>query len=76
MGVDVVDIRFNPAGDVLFALTATGELMSWTWRTEALIAEACARLPRNLTVEEWQRFLGDEPFRTTCPSLHESAPLR
>jgi len=41
----------------------------WLWRPEDLIAEACARLPRNLTREEWQQYIGDEPYRPTCPNL-------
>ncbi|MBW4548699.1 MAG: hypothetical protein KME25_30485 [Symplocastrum torsivum CPER-KK1] len=36
---------------------------------ENLITEACRRLTRNLTPEEWQQYLGDEPYRKTCPNL-------
>lgn len=39
--------------------------------TQELIAEACAKLPRNLTHDEWKRYLQGEPYRTTCPSLRE-----
>ena len=46
-----------------------GTARVWLWRPEDLIAEACARLPRNLTLEEWQRYIGDEPYRPTCPDL-------
>jgi hypothetical protein len=41
----------------------------WLVWPEDLIAEACARLTRNLTQEEWERYLGDEPYRKTCPDL-------
>jgi WD40 repeat protein len=34
-----------------------------------LVKEACARLTRNLTHEEWTRYLGDEPYQKTCPAL-------
>jgi hypothetical protein len=35
-----------------------------------LIAEACSRLTRNLTLEEWRQHIGgDEPYRPTCPDL-------
>jgi hypothetical protein len=34
-----------------------------------LIADACSRLPRNLTRLEWRQYLGDEPYRPTCPNL-------
>ncbi len=28
---------------------------------------ACGRLTRNLTFEEWQQYLPDDPYRKTCP---------
>ena len=34
-----------------------------------LIAEACARLPRNLTPDEWRQYLGDERYAPTCQNL-------
>ena len=39
------------------------------WRTEDLIAEACARLPNNLSQGEWTVYLGSEPYRQTCSSF-------
>jgi len=38
-------------------------------RPEDLVDEACARLTRNLTSEEWKLYIGDEPYRKTCPNL-------
>jgi len=38
-------------------------------RADALIEAACKRVSRNLTAEEWRNYLGDEPYRKTCPSL-------
>ncbi len=38
-------------------------------RPDGLIAEACSRLKRNLTPDEWKQYLGDEPYRKTCPNL-------
>jgi len=37
-----------------------------------LIRDACSRLPRNLTREEWNRYLPGEPYRATCPNLPEA----
>ncbi|MEM9007791.1 MAG: AAA-like domain-containing protein [Cyanobacteria bacterium P01_F01_bin.86] len=34
-----------------------------------LIELACSRLNRNLTYQEWQRFIGDEPYQKTCDNL-------
>jgi WD40 repeat protein len=39
------------------------------WKPEDLINEACARLNRNLTQQEWRQFFPDEPYRKTCPNL-------
>ncbi len=38
-------------------------------RVEDLQQAACARTPRNLTQEEWQRFMGERPYRRTRPDL-------
>jgi WD40 repeat protein len=45
------------------------QLRRHLWRAEDLIAEACARLDRNLTQTEWRQYLGDEPYRKSCPTL-------
>jgi hypothetical protein len=34
-----------------------------------LITDACSRVSRNLTHEEWQRYVGKEPYQQTCPNL-------
>jgi hypothetical protein len=39
------------------------------WRTEDLIADAGARLSRNLTQEEWHHYLGGEPYAKTYINL-------
>jgi WD40 repeat protein len=36
---------------------------------EDLIAEACSRLTRNLTREDWQQYFPGEPYSKTCPDL-------
>jgi len=46
-----------------------GTAQIWYVSTKDLIVQACQRLTRNLTHQEWQRYLGDEPYRRTCPNL-------
>lgn len=41
----------------------------WLWHPEDLINEACTRLDRNLTYNEWQQYFGDEPYRKICDNL-------
>ncbi len=40
-----------------------------TWRTDDIIAQACARLSRNLECDDWRVWLRDETYRPTCPNL-------
>jgi hypothetical protein len=50
--------------------TAIGEnVRLGSWHFENLINEACSRLPRNFTKEEWQDYMGDESYQLTCPNL-------
>lgn len=36
---------------------------------ESWKARACRIAERNLSQEEWRRYLGDEPYRVTCPNV-------
>lgn len=46
-----------------------GPLQTWFLRPFDLIVEACNRLTRNLTRDEWSQFLGSEPYMQTCPNV-------
>ncbi len=65
---DVEAVAVSPDGKWL--VTASGG-RGWRWllQPQDLIAEACARLTRNLTPQEWQQYLSQEPYRKTCPKL-------
>jgi WD40 repeat protein len=67
-------IAFTPDGKYLIAesgdlFAANHAVDTFLWRPADLVTEACARLTRNLTPEEWRKYLGEEPFRKTCPDL-------
>jgi KaiC/GvpD/RAD55 family RecA-like ATPase len=64
----VLAVAFSPDGKWL-AIASESTARVWLVWPEDLIAEACSRLTRNLTREEWRRYLGDEPYRPTCPNL-------
>ena len=64
---------FSPDGKYL--ATASNELARlWLWRSEDLQKEACQRLGRNLTYEEWQSYMGNKDYSKTCEALpvHQS----
>jgi hypothetical protein len=65
----VGSVAFSPDGKCL--ATASDDKMAYVQsrQPKGLIDEACTRLPHNLTKEEWQQHLGDEPYRKTGPNL-------
>jgi WD40 repeat protein len=46
---------------------------AWLWRPEDLVAEACARVERNLGPEDRLRYLGNAAAPPTCPDLRADA---
>ncbi len=37
--------------------------------TQALVNALCRRANRNLTQAEWKQYIGDHPYRRTCPAF-------
>ncbi|PWH17201.1 MAG: hypothetical protein DDG60_02865 [Anaerolineae bacterium] len=63
----VLFVAFSPDGRYVISSGLDDGISVWYWRIADLMAEACRRLPRNLTLAEWQTYIGDEPYRPTCP---------
>ncbi len=62
-------VAYSPDGRWLATGSADHMARVWFLDQNDLVEEACRRLPRNLTPEEWAQNLGDEPYRSTCPNL-------
>jgi WD40 repeat protein len=61
----------GPAGGIAF-LASNGTLRLWRDDPGSLLAQACARANRNLSRQEWERFVGPaHPYHRTCPNLPE-----
>ncbi|MBT8199238.1 MAG: hypothetical protein KJO36_01855, partial [Acidimicrobiia bacterium] len=56
-------------------LTASGDSTARQWYADIddLVEAACDRAVRNMTFDEWQTFIGDRPYRPTCPDLPSGA---
>jgi WD40 repeat protein/serine/threonine protein kinase len=68
--------RLNPSGEVpdlafssqrhQLGIAAGQQALVWDWDAQDLITAVCDRLHYPLTLEQWQRFLKDEPYRPMC----------
>lgn len=65
----VIRAVFSPDGKTLATAGNDGVVQLSLWRSQDMLDEACARLTRNLTPEEWHQYLGDQPYGKTCPAL-------
>ena len=61
---------FSPNGkQLLLADSEAKRQMLWDVDQDSWEARACRVANRNLTHDEWLYYLGNEPYRPTCPSL-------
>jgi WD40 repeat protein len=67
----IQDLTFSPDGQALISIAEDGAIIRWDMSLASWQARACQVAGRNLTWTEWQQYLGDQPYRLTCPD----APL-
>jgi WD40 repeat protein/class 3 adenylate cyclase len=59
----------TPDGKNLVVVYADGSGFVWPLALSAWMDHACAVAHRNLTQEEWSRFVANQPYQRTCPNL-------
>jgi hypothetical protein len=65
----VLSLAFHPTGSTLASGSEDTSVLLWDVSLASWHAQACRLANRNLTRAEWQHYLGDEPYRQTCPAL-------
>jgi WD40 repeat protein len=67
---NVLTVGFSPDGNTILSGNQYNNIRRWKWRPQDLIADACSRVTRNLTRQEWQQFMGNVlPYQAVCPNL-------
>jgi WD40 repeat protein len=72
---DANDIAVSPDGRHVASAGGDGVARLFEAGTDDLLADACRRLPRNLSGEQWARYVGALPWHPTCPGLPGAAPV-
>lgn len=65
----LVYVGFNGDGKTALAVSGSGTIRSWIWKSQNLTEELCSRLTRNMSLDEWNYYFGDEPYQATCSEL-------
>lgn len=68
------DITFAKGSDYLLAACHESEIRVWPTSPELLAKEVCPKLGRNMTQDEWNKYVSNEgekdfPYETTCANL-------
>lgn len=67
----VSDLVFSPGSRYLATAESDGRTRVWLLRPADLVARACERVSLNLGPTAWSAYLGNQPYRPTCPGVAE-----
>jgi WD40 repeat protein len=68
-GTGLIQIAFGPDQSSFVTAGKDGYVRFWNWRPNDLYTAACSRITRNLNIQEWTKYFGEEPYRVTCKNL-------
>ena len=66
---NVTAVIFSPDDEYVVAGSDSRDAMVWRLPIGDLVEEACMRLTRNLTSDEWHQYFDKQPYRKTCPEV-------
>ena len=63
-------VEFSADGRYVISGSDDGSSRVWLYRSDLLISDACSRVTRNLTLAEWQQYIGNAlPYEAICENL-------
>ena len=65
----VQSLAFSPDSKELITFTFDGTIWTWDLDDESWANRACRMANRNLTLEEWRRYMGDVIYQPVCPDF-------
>jgi len=69
-GSYIMDVDFSPDNKFIVVGTRKGQLKKWAIDNSSLSEQICQYLTRNMTQEEWDRYVSDEvDYRNTCENI-------
>ena len=66
---EVQDVAFSPDGTTLASVSWDDTIYLWDVSPDVWDDLACELAGRSLSVDEWMTYLGDEPYKPTCPRV-------